>query len=558
MLRTGAHSAAVLSNGGYVAVGPGGGYLIGRGPLESQNFTLPGMAAEDGTGPHALWPFAAENNDDAAIVYQRGSLVGYARMRDGSVISQKTLPYRVHGIWPVACRFVGAEVEIAVVHAMSGSVFLTRLREEQVLHTEVLANPPQDGIFGWLANHLVLNVDMVHGRHPLSQQYPDVIWTGVDAGGNIVGKQRSDPPKTVIRAGGQLYQIEGFGEFPKVAWPFVLTVQPGNVVSILMSPFDPFTKIVVPQPPVIPTPPEVKVDVSHVKQVMENTYKALGSPDLGNASTREQRSAFWMSVCAVLHYGHPTLNPKPGDSRFGSKRRDRFAPPTDDTLAYRLSSDQHFRVWDCITGVGAAGWKFSEVSGEGDEITGQEWLNPPQSSLPAASGGVPPANPPRPGVLQEKCMPAIYRVDLKYQHLRQGSKDECREWLNRVAYVLNRTVMPTIGMKKADANRPVSYNTIGIGITGSLEAVAICSEGETGPRQVQWQSFGTVNQVWVAPTQYTDMEDIITGLKPSEPVEPEPPTPTPPTVPPSQPVRALAIVAQIEALAGELARLLKG
>lgn len=121
--------------------------------------------------------------------------------------------------------------------------------------------------------------------------------------------------------------------------------------------------------------------------------------NLGSGSTRESRVAWFFSAAAVVHYGHPTHNPRGGDRNWCVKDAGGGRPPSDDVIV-RCDSRE---AWDLISGAGANGWTFDwhSVGRLGSE---QNVYPPPLGSLPGGSGGggvttqLPPVmpNPPSP------------------------------------------------------------------------------------------------------------------------------------------------------------------
>ncbi|MGE0814956.1 MAG: hypothetical protein AB7O28_11780 [Vicinamibacterales bacterium] len=245
------------------------------------------------------------------------------------------------------------------------------------------------------------------------------------------------------------------------------------------------------------------MDPTVLRPILERTHQALGRPNIGGGSTREQRNQFFLSFVAVMHYGHPVLNPGPGDPRWVAKSAGGGRPQSDDMIAFQDGAS--LRGWDLILGSGADGFRFIDASGPGEDITGQEPIVPPRSALPPAGPGpITPTAPPT--GLQIKAEPWIGRVDDRFRHLRLGSEDQQREWMARVAFVLRAKVDPAIGQKRADASRPISRNTLGVGRTGALEAVVLIDENT---KERVWQSLGTVDQVLVDPPAFDDMADVL-------------------------------------------------
>ncbi|MCC6992091.1 MAG: hypothetical protein IT181_24010 [Acidobacteria bacterium] len=291
------------------------------------------------------------------------------------------------------------------------------------------------------------------------------------------------------------------------------------------------------------------MDPSVLRPILEATWDQAGRPALGAASTREGRNQFFLSFCAVMHHGHPDLNSRGGDPRWVAKSAGNGRPQSDDSIAF--ADGGRLRSWDLIIGAGADGFRFIDASGPGDDITGQEPIAPPRSALPPAraSGGSEPAPAPSASALQAAAEPWLALVDARFQHLRLGSDDQQREWMARVAFVLGQKVDAHIGQKRADASRPVSRNTLGIGATGALEAVVVINEQS---KARVWQPLGTIAQVWVAPPVFTDMAEILAAT-PTVPEAPGSGGATPPAVD----VEALRVqLAAIQAAAARIAQLL--
>jgi hypothetical protein len=243
----------------------------------------------------------------------------------------------------------------------------------------------------------------------------------------------------------------------------------------------------------------------------------MGKPALGAGSTREGRNQFFLAFCAVMHHGHPDLNPGAGDTRWVAKSAGGGRPQSDDMIAFLEGG--RMLGWDLIIGAGADGFRFVDATGHGEDITGQEPIQPPLSAIPgagttspAAGAGALAADPAAPtSALQAKAEPWLALVDARFGHLRTGSDDEQRQWMARATFVLGQKVDARIGQKRADSSRPISRNTLGVGETGVLEAVVVIDEQT---KQRVWQSLGTIDQVWVAPPAFADMADILAQTPP--------------------------------------------
>lgn len=265
------------------------------------------------------------------------------------------------------------------------------------------------------------------------------------------------------------------------------------------------------------------MDPSVLRPILEQTWTFMGQPALGAGSTRDGRNRFFLAFCAVMHHGHPDLNPGGGDARWVAKSAGGGRPQSDDMIAFLDGG--RLRGWDLIIGAGADGFRFIDASGSGEDITGQEPIVPPRSALPPQRTPAP-APSPAAGSLQAQAEPWLALVDARFEHLRTGSEDQQREWMARAAFVLNQKVDARIGQKRADPSRPISRNTLGIGQSGALEAVVVIDE-QTATRV--WVSLGVVNQTWVAPPPFADMAGILASA-------PAPlPTPAPTVVPVAAP-----------------------
>lgn len=275
------------------------------------------------------------------------------------------------------------------------------------------------------------------------------------------------------------------------------------------------------------------MDPSVLRPILEKTWDFLGRPGLGSASTREGRNQFFLAFCAVMHHGHPDLNPQ-GDSRWVAKSAGNGRPQSDDMIAFLDGG--RLLGWDLIIGSGADGFRFIDAGGHGEDITGQEPIVPPRSALPPTRSGAPatggrtpaPASP-----LEAKATPWIDLVDARFEPLRLGSDDQQREWMARVAFVLGQKIDGTIGQKRADPSRPISRNTLGVGRSGALEAIVVIDEAT---KARTWRSVGVIDHVWVAPPAFADMADILAATP--QPVAP-PPTPPPPSPTPGTPAPAV-------------------
>lgn len=114
--------------------------------------------------------------------------------------------------------------------------------------------------------------------------------------------------------------------------------------------------------------------------------------DLGAASTRDSRNAFWARVMGVVHFGHPVYNPTP-DSSWCIKDGGNGRPQSDDVAVKCVSRE----FWDCIGGAGAPGYTFRCNKDAGPLPNEQNVYAPPRPAEGGASsggGGNPPSTPP--------------------------------------------------------------------------------------------------------------------------------------------------------------------
>jgi hypothetical protein len=108
--------------------------------------------------------------------------------------------------------------------------------------------------------------------------------------------------------------------------------------------------------------------------------------NLGTASTREYRNAFWARVIGCAYHGHPVYNPTP-DTQWHLKNGGNGRPQTDD-VATSMPSRAY---WDCIGGVGLDGYSFG-AQGHAEPLPlDQNVYAPP---VPAGAGGGKPIEPP--------------------------------------------------------------------------------------------------------------------------------------------------------------------
>ncbi len=115
----------------------------------------------------------------------------------------------------------------------------------------------------------------------------------------------------------------------------------------------------VPKPSPTPTPPPGVVgsprtiSADEAVSIIRYVHDALGY-NLGSNSTRESRVQFFFTALAVIHYGHPVLNPKGPDSGWCGKDAGGGRPPSDDVMVRCSTRD----AWDTVLGAGVDGYQF--------------------------------------------------------------------------------------------------------------------------------------------------------------------------------------------------------
>ena len=100
--------------------------------------------------------------------------------------------------------------------------------------------------------------------------------------------------------------------------------------------------------------------------------------NLGTASTRDQRNAFWARVIGIAHWGLAEYGVT-GDPQWHIKRAAADRPQSDDVVVSMPSRE----YWDCIPGSGADGYRF-EAHAQGRLDDAQIVYAPPK---PVAVGG---------------------------------------------------------------------------------------------------------------------------------------------------------------------------
>lgn len=85
--------------------------------------------------------------------------------------------------------------------------------------------------------------------------------------------------------------------------------------------------------------------------------------NLGSASSRETRNAFWARAIGCVHWGHPVYNKVNADPRWGIKSTTEGGLQSDDVTAIlRADATSAYLprdAWDCIPGCGADGYSFA-------------------------------------------------------------------------------------------------------------------------------------------------------------------------------------------------------
>jgi hypothetical protein len=111
--------------------------------------------------------------------------------------------------------------------------------------------------------------------------------------------------------------------------------------------------------------------------------------NLGTASTRDYRNAFWARVIGCAYHGHPVYNQTP-DRQWHLKNGGSGRPQTDD-VATSMPSRAY---WDCIGGVGLDGYRFG-AQGHGEPLPlDQNVYAPPVPAGAGSGGGGTPIEPP--------------------------------------------------------------------------------------------------------------------------------------------------------------------
>jgi hypothetical protein len=131
------------------------------------------------------------------------------------------------------------------------------------------------------------------------------------------------------------------------------------------------------------------ITIEEAFSIVQATYGAFGwKPDQN--STRDQRNQMIASAVAVVHYGHPALNPAGGDPRWCIKNAGGGRPQSDDIIVDRTTR----AYYDLIPNAGASNWYFS-LGAHSEPLPAEQNVYPPsENDLP---GGVAPGPDPGPG-----------------------------------------------------------------------------------------------------------------------------------------------------------------
>ena len=129
--------------------------------------------------------------------------------------------------------------------------------------------------------------------------------------------------------------------------------------------------------------------IEELVTMAERIHDAEGF-DLGAASTRESRNAFWMRVIGCAHFGHPVYNPAP-DASWHVKDAGGGRPMSDDTAVHLPSRE----AWDCIPGAGAGSYDPHQFNRDehGVRVPGYRFEAHALGVLPAAQHVYPPSSP---------------------------------------------------------------------------------------------------------------------------------------------------------------------
>ncbi|MFN7978921.1 MAG: hypothetical protein U0P30_12345 [Vicinamibacterales bacterium] len=121
--------------------------------------------------------------------------------------------------------------------------------------------------------------------------------------------------------------------------------------------------------------PPRNISINELFNIVVNIHNTL-RVDLGSASTRDGRIAFWSAAIAAVHYGHSRFNPQGPDSGWCIKDAGGGRPISDDVPVRCVSRD----FWDMIGGAGANGYSF-HIEYSGILPSSQNVYPPPRSAL---------------------------------------------------------------------------------------------------------------------------------------------------------------------------------
>lgn len=253
-----------------------------------------------------------------------------------------------------------------------------------------------NGDLRWVDHHIHANRNKILDKYI---GYPDLsngLYVGQHHESGLIGISIDNKAFFIDKQAGDTYQFAHVTYDGNRYYACAFT-KLGVMYSVITKPFenqDIYPVVVNPNPGPNPEPEKPMLPVYDgrlIRSILENTWNYVGKPNLGASSTRESRNEFWAKFCAVMHYGHPGLNPGNFNSNWGNKARSSSSPTTDDTLAWK--SGNGFYVGDMITSAGADNWSFHDLHLEGNLITDQAWIQPKKSDLPASNETNPNPNP---------------------------------------------------------------------------------------------------------------------------------------------------------------------
>lgn len=158
--------------------------------------------------------------------------------------------------------------------------------------------------------------------------------------------------------------------------------------------------------------------------------------DLGAASTREYRNAYWARVVGIAHHGHPSYNLTP-DPQWHLKDGGGGRPQSDDVAVSMPSR----AFWDCIGGVGANSYTF-HASGHAEPLPAEQNVYPPP--VPSGTGVVLPPPDSLWSSRHADVLQALRSLDTRIIAEQFAASFPNEAW----------------GQKRADQDRPISDDTI--------------------------------------------------------------------------------------------------